>query len=592
MLKRQPIIAVLGHIDTGKTSLLDKIRGTTVQLREAGGITQHVGASFFPIEVIKEFCGPLLKNLGVELTIPGLLIVDSPGHAVFMNLRKRAGSVCDLAILVVDVTSGFQPQTYESINILKERKTPFIIAANKIDLIPGWKSSENACFLENYKNQDKSVLKDLDGRIYEMVGNLSNLGFNADRFDRIKDFTKTIAIIPTSAKTGEGIPELLMVLAGLTQQYLGHKLEIDETVGKGVVLEVKEEPGLGITADTIVYDGVIRKGDTIVVGSLTEPIVTKVKILLRPKPLDEIRDPKEKFDVVTEVWAASGVKIVAPNFENIVAGSPLIAVKKSNELEKSINEIKEELDKIRIKTDKSGVVLKADTLGSLEAIVDYFKDKGIQIRIADVGDVSKRDVTEAEVVKESDPYSAVIFAFNVKILSDAKIEAANKKIPIFYSDIIYHLFDDYEEWLKNKQEEERRKALGAVVKPGKFEIIPGYVFRSSKPAIVGVKVLAGKITPKVNVTNEKGEKIGKILQIQDKGENLTEAHAGQSVAVSIKGPTVGRQIDEGDILYIDIPESSAKKLQRELLHELTSDEKEVLFEFIETKRKENKFWAM
>ena len=592
MAKRQPIIAVLGHIDTGKTSLLDKIRGTTVQLREAGGITQHVGASFFPIDVIQEFCGSLLKNLGVKLTIPGLLIVDSPGHAVFMNLRKRAGSVCDIAVLVVDVTAGFQPQTYESINILRERKTPFIIAANKIDLIPGWKSTPDSCFLDNFNKQSQHVLKDLNNRIYEMMGNLSNIGLQSDRFDRIKDFTKNIAIVPTSARSGEGISELLMVLTGLTQQYLGKKLEIDEKIGKGVVLEVKEEPGLGITADTIIYDGVIRKGDEIVVGSLSEPIITKIKVLLKPKPLDEIRDPKEKFDKVNEAWAASGVKIVAPHFENILAGASIIAVKRKEDLDKAIKEIKEEIEKIRISTDKGGVVLKADTLGSLEAIVQYFKEKGIQIRIADVGDVSKRDVTEAEVVRETDPFSAIILAFNVKILVDAKEEAESKKIPIIKREIIYHLFDDYEEWVQKKRDEEKRKAFENIIRPGKLEIIPGYVFRQSKPAIVGVKVLAGKISTKAGLINSEGEKVGTLMQIQDKGENFQIAHTGQSVAVSIKGPTVGRQIKEGDILFIDVPESQVKVLSKKLIHELTSDEKEALEEFLEVKRKENKFWGI
>ncbi len=592
MAKRQPIIAVLGHIDTGKTSLLDKIRGTAVQLREVGGITQHVGASYLPIETIKEFCGSLLDRLNVKLTIPGLLIIDSPGHAVFMNLRKRAGSVCDLAVLVVDVTSGFQPQTYESINILKERKTPFIIAANKIDLIPGWKPTENACFLDSFKLQDKQVIKELDNKIYEIIGNLSNLGFQSERFDRISDFTRNIAIVPTSAKTGEGIPELLMVLAGLAQQYLATKLELKEEPAKGVILEVKEEAGLGVAADTIIYNGILRKGDTIVVGTLTEPLVTKIKVILKPKPLDEIRDPREKFDSVDEVWAAAGVKLIAPGFEQIIAGAPIIAVAGESEIQMAVSDIKEEIDRIRINTDKTGVVLKADALGSLEAIIGYFRERGCPIRIADVGDVSKRDVTEAEVVREEDPYSSIILAFNVKVRPDAKEEADKKKIPIIKSNIIYDLFDKYDEWVKLKREEERKKIFENITLPGKFEILPGYIFRTSKPAIVGVKVLAGKISSKAGLINKDGERIGEILQIQDKGQAVQKAYAGQSVAVSIKGPTVGRQINEGDLLFIDIPESDVKILNTKLSSELTTDEKEVLEELIKIKRKVNKFWGL
>ncbi|MEM2109618.1 MAG: translation initiation factor IF-2 [Candidatus Odinarchaeota archaeon] len=592
MVKRQPIIAVLGHIDTGKTSLLDKIRGTAVQLREAGGITQHVGASYLPIETIKELCGSLLERLNVELTIPGLLIIDSPGHAVFMNLRKRAGSVCDLAVLVVDLTAGFQPQTYESINILKERKTPFVLVANKVDLIPGWKPTSDACFLDSFKNQDKQVIKDLDARIYEIIGNLSILGLQSERFDRVQDFTRNIAIVPTSAKTGEGIPELLMVLAGLAQQYLAKKLELKEEPARGVILEVKEEPGLGIAADTIIYNGVLRKGDIIVVGTLTEPLVTKIKVILKPKPLDEIRDPREKFDSVDEVWAAAGVKIVAAGFEQIIAGAPIIAVSTDSDTQKAAAEIKDEISKIRISTDKTGIVLKADALGSLEAIIGYFKERGCQIRIADVGDVSKRDVIEAEVVREEDPYASIILAFNVKVLPDAREEAELKNIPIIKSNIIYDLFDKYDEWVRLKREEARKKAFENIILPGKFEILPGYVFRTSKPAIVGVKVLAGKISTKVGLINSDGEKIGEILQIQDKGQSLQKAYAGQSVAISIKGPTVGRQINEGDVLFIDVPESDVRVLNTKLSAELTSDEKESLEEFIRIKRKTNKFWGI
>ncbi|MHA1238529.1 MAG: translation initiation factor IF-2 [Candidatus Odinarchaeia archaeon] len=588
---RQPIVTVLGHIDTGKTTLLDKIRGTTVQLREAGGITQHVGASFFPTKVLEEVCGPLLKRFNVKLTIPGLLIVDSPGHAVFMNLRKRAGSVCDIAILVVDITAGFQPQTYESIRILKERKTPFIVAANKIDRIPGWRSKQDACFLDQYPNQDEHVKKTLDAKIYEIVGELSELGFQSERFDRVSDFTKTVAIVPTSAKTGEGVPELLMVLAGLTQQYMKDKLEVTSDRGRGVILEVKEEPGLGITADTILYDGILRKGDTIVVATLLGPIVTKVKALLLPKPLDEIRDPRERFDPVNEVWAAAGVKIAAQNFENIIAGAPLIVARNEEEIESAKKEILSEIGKIRIHTEKSGIVLKADTLGSLEAIVQYFRDSNIPIRLADIGDVSKKDVIEAAIVKEKEPLHAAILAFNVKILPDAKEEASNLGIPIFREEIVYRLFERYDEWVNEQREAQRKAAMSALTRPGKFKILPGYVFRHSKPAIVGVAVLGGQITTKVDLINENGEKVGTILQIQDKGENVQRAIKGQSVAVSIKGPIVGRQINENDILYVDVPESQVKLLYKKFREYLTDDELEVLDELIAIKRKTTPYWA-
>ncbi|MEM3526225.1 MAG: translation initiation factor IF-2, partial [Candidatus Jordarchaeaceae archaeon] len=508
------------------------------------------------------------------------------GHQSFFNLRKRGGAVADFAILVVDVLSGFQAQTYECIDILKSRRTPFLIAANKIDRISGWIPSGSLSVLTSLKQQPEFVLRFLDERIYEIIGDLSRLGFSADRFDRIRDFTRSIAIIPTSAATGEGIAELLIVIAGLAQQYLTKRLEISEGPAKGVVLEVKEEPGLGHTADTIIYDGVLHSNDLVVFGGLKKAVSTSIRALLLPKPLDEMRDPRQRFDNVDEVVAAAGVKIVAPGLEGVVAGAPLRAVNSSTNLEEIAKEVQAEVEAVRIETSKSGVIIKADTLGSLEALVNYFNERGISVRLADVGDVSKRDVVEAAVVAEKEPLNAVVLAFNVRVLPDAEEEAEASGIPIFRSDVIYGLFDDYEKWVAEKKEEERRRALEGVVRPFKIRVLPGYVFRRSKPAIVGVEVLEGSMIPRVRLINVNNRRVGEIMQIQEEGETRPVAHKGSSVAISIRGATVGRQIREGDILYSDIPEFQIEKLLRELEDELTPDELKVLYEIKEFKRKE------
>jgi translation initiation factor 5B len=402
-----------------------------VQAREAGGITQHIGASFFPVETLKQLIGPMLSTLKGEIEIPGLLIVDTPGHEAFTNLRRRGGSVADIAILVIDVLRGFEAQTYECIEILKARKTPFIVALNKIDRVPGWKSQAAAPFLKTYASQDPYVKEDLDNRLYEIMGTFSRLGFRTERFDRVKDFTSTVALVPTSAKTGEGITELLMVLVGLTQQYLKKQLQTTTGPAKGSVLEVKEEPGLGLTLNTIIYDGTLQKDDLIVVGGKEKPIVTSIRAILVPKPLDEIRDPRDRFSSVDAVFAAAGVKIVASGLEGALAGAPLYAVPPDEEPEKYAKLVTEEIEKIRIATEVEGIVLKTDTLGSLEAIAEILKQNNVQVRIADVGDVSKRDVIEASVVKEHEPLYGVILAFNVKILPDAEEEAGINGVQIF-----------------------------------------------------------------------------------------------------------------------------------------------------------------
>jgi len=588
---RQPIVSVLGHIDTGKTKLLDKIRKSSVQDREVGGITQHIGASYFPVDTLTQLCGPLMKGLKTDVQIPGLLVIDTPGHEAFANLRKRGGAVADIAILVVDILRGFEAQTYECLDILKEKKTPFLVAANKIDRVPGWKPKQGETFSASYRSQDPFVQQELDNKLYTIMGTFSRLNIRADRFNNVKDFTKTIAIVPTSAITGEGVPELLAVLIGLTQQYLQARLRTTEGPAKGTVLEVKEEPGLGITTNVIIYDGTLQKGDLIVVGAKEKPISTNIRALLLPKPLDEIRDPRDKFSSVESVSAAAGIKIAAPNLEEALAGAPLYAVPSEDRLEEYIKMVSEEVEQIKIATDLDGIVLKTDALGSLEAIAESLKRNDVPIKVADVGDVSKRDVTEASVVKENEPIHGVILAFNVKVLPDAEEEAKNRDIPIFNHKTIYNLIDDYLQWVKKEEETRLKEEYGRLVKPAKVKFLPDYVFRKAKPAVFGVEILAGTIKPKSTLVKEDGRKIGEIMQIQDRGEAVSKADAGLQVAISVTKAIVGRHIHEGEVFYVRVPEAHAKVLLAKFQDRLTAEEIEALNEFIEIMRRESPFWA-
>lgn len=591
---RQPIIVVLGHVDHGKTTLLDKIRGTAVAKKEPGEITQHVGASIVPASVLRKVAEPLKKYFPkLRIEIPGLLFIDTPGHELFSNLRRRGGSVADMAILVIDVIEGVQPQTVESIEILKERRVPFVIAANKIDRIPGWKPNPDAPFMETIKKQSPWVVNKLDELIYKIVGRIYELGFVAERFDRIRDFRRTVAIVPVSAKTGEGLPELLALIAGLVQQYMKKKLITSDEPAQGVILEVKEEPGLGTTIDAIIYDGVLRRGDLIIVGGKDQPIVTKVRALLMPRPLQDMRAHEGRFIQVEEVVAATGVKISAPNLEKALAGAPIYVVPSEDVIEDYKKKIIEEIESVRVRTENIGVVVKADTLGTLEALVAALRRSNIPVRLADVGPVSKNDVLEASVTKRSKKEYGVIIAFNVKILPEAREFAVKEGVKIFQHNVIYKLLEDYLEWVKKLREEEKRKELEALVRPGKIRILPGYIFRRSEPAIVGIEVLGGVIKPGYPLMRDDGVRIGEIMQIRDRDRVLKEARAGMAVAISIKGKVlVGRHIDEGDILYTDIPKDHVKIWLTKYKGELSDDEIVVLKEIIAIKRKKDPFYGM
>ena len=578
---RQPIVVVLGHIDSGKTSLLDKIRGTAVQSREAGGITQHIGASFFPIETLEDLCGNLLEKVGGKIDIPGILVIDTPGHAVFTNLRNRGGSASDISILVIDAMKGIEVQTRESLDILRKRKVPFLIALNKLDTVPGWRPSSS--LTSSLKQLDESTRNNLDGRIYDVVGELSRHGIQSEAFYRLQDPKKQVAIVPVSAKTGEGIPELISLLIGLTQSYLKQKLTVSGDT-RGIVLEVTEEPGLGDTANIILTDGILNKNDEIAVAKKEGAVLTKIKAIFMPKPLDEMRDPRDKFSPVNQVVAATGAKISTSDLEGVLGGSPIIGINDGN-LDLVKNEIESEIKSIFVETDSVGIIVKADTLGSLEAVVDTLKESNIAISTADTGMVSRKDVIKAQVITETDKYLGSILAFGVKVLDDAKEEANKNGIRIFSQPVLYDLVDEYRDWVTSDKENLQRTELDSIILPCKFQLIKGMVFRRNGPAVCGVEILGGSLKHKSSIINSEGKEVGVVKQIKDNGENIQNAPKGSEVSISMNEPVIGRTIREGEILY-SLPANIGVRLLKDRHSDsLSEDELTILDEIIELRRK-------
>jgi translation initiation factor 5B len=566
---------------------LDRVRGTAVQAREVGGITQHIGASFFPIETIKDITGPLYQRLSKsETQIPGLLVIDTPGHEVFANLRVRGGSAADLAIVVADVNKGFEPQTIESIEILRKRKVPFVIALNKIDMVTGWRKNSLSPFVsEEMKNQDVNVLEMLDTKIYNVVGSLSRLGYSSEAFWRVKDFTKELAIVPVSAVTGVGIPELLAVLVGLAQQFMGRRLERHTSGARGIVLEINEEVGLGPSANVILLDGIIKHGDVVVVAKRDGAVITKIKALLVPKPLDEMRDPRDKFKPVDQVISAAGLKITSTDLDGVLAGSPLYVLERKQDEDILRQMVESEIKSAIINTDSNGVILRCDTIGSIEAIMDLLKKANVNIRSADIGHITRRDVIEASAVREKDRYSGVVLGFNVKVLEDAQRESQERNVKIFNEQIIYNLVRTYTDWVTYQREHEESILFNEIPPICKFQFMRGYIFRRNDPAVFGAEVLVGKLRQKVLVMSNDGKKIGIIQQVQENGKAIEEATKGMQVAVSIKGPVIGRQINEEDTFYTDLNSRQAKLLIERFNHRLNEEENEVFKNILGLKRK-------
>ena len=575
---RSPVCSLIGHIDHGKSSILDKLRGTSITKTEAGGITQCISSTIFPTETIKKICGQLLETLKIKLTIPGILFLDTPGHAAFNNLRKRGGNLSDIAVLVIDINEGIKPQTLECFEILKTYKTPFVIALNKIDLLSGWKFGKKT-LLENIKSQSENIKNLLDKKLYELVGKLHELDVPSERFDRVEDYTKQIAIIPVSAKTGEGLPELLMVITGLAQKYLESSLKMEvEGPAKGTILEVQETKGLGKTLDVIIYDGTIKINDQIVIGGLDEPIVTKVRALFSYAPLKDMK--KAKFNPINQIHAATGIKIVAPNLKEVIPGMPLRVANKN--LEQAKEEIQKEVSEVLIETEKEGIITKADSLGSLEALTNLVKEKNIKIKRASIGQITKKDITEA--LSEKNPLNKVILGFNV-----ATVE--NKDAKIICHNVIYKIIEDLEKWQKSEKKRLEAKELEKITKPCKLEFLPNCTFRQSNPAVIGVRVLSGTLKVGTDLINESGQKLTQVKSIQLENESIKEAEAGKEIAISLRGVIVGRQIHEKDIFFSDLSEEEFRTLKKLQKH-LNREEIEILKEISSIKRKDNPLWGI
>ncbi len=579
---RQPIVTVCGHVDHGKTSILDYFRGSSLQEQEAGGITQKISFTFYPKSQIEK-AFPLIAQSGIKLEIPGFLFIDTPGHAAFTNLRKRGGSLADLAILVIDINEGIKPQTSEVIQILKANKTPFVIALNKIDNISSWRTNKDSkiSLQKNIESQSLNVKPIFDERYLTIVGSLSNYGFDADLFFNIQDFTKKIALVPCSARTGEGISELMMMLCGLSQKYLTERLKLGEGA-KGVVLEVKKEKSNDYV-EAILYDGELEKNDEIAVANIDgNPIITKVRAIEEIQPLSSRFQSKEK------VIAATGIRMQFSEKMDILPGMPFLSY--SEKEKDKIKEIfKKELTET-IQTQSKGIIAKADSLGSLEALLVLLKQAGIPVLKAGIGSINKADFSSAKANLEIDELDAIILGFNVSINEDAHELLKTIPIKVLTDEVIYKLIENLVKFRNERRKEIEKRKLMELTSLCKLEILHQYVFRNTKPAIFGVKVLAGKLTSNVNLIDESENKIGRTKNIQADKQSVEEAGGGMEVAISIPGTNFERELGDKKFLYSDMGEKQFRdfKKNKDLL---TQNEIKILSEIAEMKRKKNEEWG-
>ncbi len=572
---RQPIITVCGHVDHGKTSLLDKLRGSSVAEKEAGRITQKISFTFFPAENIKKGCY-LIDKYGIPLKIPGFLFIDTPGHQAFTNLRKRGGSLADLAILVIDINEGIMPQTAEVLQILRANKTPFIIALNKIDAISGWRKQDEDLkkSLELQSSRTKEIFQE---KFYQIVAALESHGFKSELFYNVTDYTKKLVLVPLSAKTGEGIPELLMVMCGLSQKFLSNQLSLGEKA-KGVIFEIKKEKSM-FYVEAVIYDGKLKAGDEIAIASFDKTIITKIRAL------EELCSLSDKFETTKEVKAATGIRMHLTTKQDILPGMPFQIY------EENLAEVEKEFKKdlTQIKTDKEGMVVKADNLGALEALLTLLKQSNIKILKVGIGNINKSDIVTAKASLEKDPLNAIILGFNVEVDEEAK--SFENDVKIIIDEVVYKLIENLEKWQDEKRKEIEREKLLGLANISKIEILSEHVFRNSKPAVFGVRIIAGKLTTGTILIDENGKKVDKVKSIQSQNSSLKEAKTGMEIAISLPNITFDRQLKNSRFLYSELSENQFRdfKKNKDLL---SSEELKVLQEIAQIKRKGKITWGI
>ncbi|KAG0153220.1 hypothetical protein PDIDSM_5070 [Penicillium digitatum] len=579
---RSPICCILGHVDTGKTKLLDKIRQTNVQEGEAGGITQQIGATYFPVDALRTKTQVVNKDGKFEFKVPGLLIIDTPGHESFSNLRSRGSSLCNIAILVVDIMHGLEPQTLESMRLLRDRRTPFIVALNKIDRLYGWKKIDNNGFEDSLAMQSKGVQNEFRTRLEATKLAFAEQGFNSELFLENKSLSRNVSLVPTSAHTGEGVPDMLKLLTSLSQERMTNSLMYLSEV-ECTVLEVKVIEGLGTTIDVILSNGILREGDRIVMCGLNGPITTNIRALLTPAPLKELR-LKSQYVHNKEVKAALGVKIAANDLEHAIAGSRMLVVGPDDDEEDLEEEVMTDLENLlsRVSTDQRGVTVQASTLGSLEALLEFLKVSKIPVANISIGPVYKRDVMMAGTMLEKNKEFAVMLCFDVKVDKDAMAYANEIGVKIFTADIIYHLFDSFTEHMVQITEQRKEEAKLLAIFP--CVIKPIAVFNKTDPIVIGIDVIEGSLrlhTPLAAVrTNAAGVReivdIGRVTSIERDHKAVPVCKRGQpSVAVKVEGPNqpmYGRHLEEKDQLISHISRASIDTLKEFYRSEVSMEE--------------------
>lgn len=558
---KAPVVCFLGHVDAGKTSLMDIIRDTSIQENESGGITQNIGSSFISIADIREKTTTIKGKFCVEHIIPGFLIIDTPGHQAFSSLRERGSSLCDLGILVIDIEEGLQPQTIESIKLLTSKKVPFVIAATKLDKIYNWEET-NCLSLQNaFKKQTKDVVMTVVSYIDSIKYELKKEGVKSEFYSKNKKTNRVYSIIPVSSKTKEGLADLLSFLVYLSQNWMSGKITYQDKI-KASIMNCHQDRNQGWVIDVILSNGTLNIGDKFAVAKKSGPHLFTVRNLLTQNTNSKLWIQHQS------VRASAGVRILGSSLDNCYTGTRLyLAIDPKKALEKVDRELTDFWKVFNY--NQNGIVLMAETLGELEACYNVFKEQSINVLDVKIGRLVDTDIGRVKLKLDGElkNENRVIIFFGDKT-EKQKTEldkcAISHKIKLIISPVVYHLLEKYQEY-KDKCLENRRVTLtnsGEAIFPCRLRILKQHIYMTggSDDILMGVKVMKGilhKGTPLI--VPGKNVVLGKVISIQKNHKELDKLESGKEACIRVNKDdyvSYGRHFDFKDIVVSHISRES------------------------------------
>lgn len=556
---KEPICCILGNVDAGKTSLIDKMKSTKVQKSEAGGITQKINTVILPFNANK-------------FNVPGVILIDTPGHESFYSLRELGATLCNVVILLVDIMEGVKEQTIKSIDLVKSKRIPYVVALNKVDRVVNWESDSSVSIVKNLKKQANNTVLHFEELVRNIITQFAENGLNVELFNRNTDSRKYGSLFPLSAKTGEGIHDLMGGLIKLIATHRKADIIIKPTF-KGILTDINIQKGIGKCLNVLVYDGYLNKQDTLVVGGMNGAYfktITKMAVSTQPS----------KFQLVNDVKASTLTYITTKgDYEtDYIIGSPVYTIpstltgKSKTDVEKVARKaievyLKKKDDEINKNKSRHGVLVYASTFGALMAITNHLDDIGVPYIDAKVKDVKSLDLQKVISMNNSEDSKIynIIIAFDVHVdLKAHDMLKNNLDVSLIEDNIIYRVFEKLEETIETNKGNVSLKYKRMMSTPCILEILKGkeFIIARRDPIILGVKVMSGELVKNTILQVIRKKKIiilGRVTGIQSNNKDVEKGEVNQEVAVRIDNTEdtaklYGRDFDNTDQLISQLSE--------------------------------------